>query len=511
MEKGLFNPDAVNIPLDQFNAPLLRQLMNLIDENSLQFHMPGHKKGTSIPPEVADYLKSNILAMDTTETRGMDNLHSPSGCIKEAQDLAARAINADQAFFLTNGTTAGIHAMLMVTCKPGQKVIIPRDAHLAVIGAVILMGLDPVFVYPEIDPEWGISLGVPVSEYEKALEEHPDAATCLVTRPNYYGLVRDLAPLVEACHKRGKPLLVDEAHGPHICYHEALPLSAIDYGADMVVQSSHKTLGSFTGSSVLYTKGNLIDPKRVQRMLAVLQSTSPSYLLMVSLDIASTTMRLKGKELIDNVIVLSNHAKKRLAGVPGIRVLNVPGMDLFKLTVSMIDLGICGFDLKNRLIDEFNIRVELADMENIIAFITMGDTFENVDKLVDALISIAGHAQNADNCTPKKESHISHKMLVRGRKGTQAEFTKLLFAPAQRAMLPRDAYMSDHDSLPLYDAVGRTCAEVVAPYPPGIPLLYPGEVIDREKIRVIEDALELGAVFRGITSVDGVLKVTVVK
>jgi len=511
LKKGLFNPDAVNISFDQFNAPLLKQLKNLIDENSLQFHMPGHKKGSSMPPEVADYLKSNILAMDTTETRGMDNLHSPSGCIKEAQDLAAKAIKADNAFFLTNGTTAGIHAMLMVTCKPGQKVIIPRDAHLAVIGAVILIGLDPVFVYPEIDQEWGISLGVPAHEYERAFEENPDAAACLITRPNYYGLVRDLTQLVEICHKRGKPLLVDEAHGPHICYHDDLPISAIEYGADMVVQSSHKTLGSFTGSSVLYTKGDIIDPKRVQRMLAVLQSTSPSYLLMVSLDIASTTMRLKGKELIDNVITLSNHARQRLAGVPGIRVLNVPGMDLFKLTVSMIDLGICGFDLKNRLIDQFNIRVELADMENIIAFITMGDTFENVDKLVDALIEIASHAQNSENCVPKKESHISHKMLVRGKKGTQAEFAKLLFGSAQRAMLPRDAYMSDHDIIPLYESVGRTCAEVVAPYPPGIPLLYPGEIIDIEKIRIIEDALELGSVFRGVSFIDNQLKVTVVK
>ena len=510
MNNNKFDPNVLSIPLDEFEAPLLKQLMRSVEEKSLQFHMPGHKKGRAMPKEVAECLSENILAFDTTETRGMDNLHSPSGCIKEAQDKAAKAAGADRAFFLTNGTTAGIHAMLMVTSRAGQKVIIPRDAHLAVIGAVILLGLEPIFVYPTIDKDWGISMGVPSEAYEDALKEHPDAVCCLVTRPNYYGLARDIGPLVESCHKRGIPLLVDEAHGPHMKYHDDLPKSALDYGADMVVQSSHKTLGSFTGSSVLFTKGDLIDPKRVQKMLAILQSTSPSYLLMVSLDVASTIMRQKGKEIIDNVIFLTRYAKEKLSRNKNIRVLDVDGMDVFKFTVSMIDLGITGFELKNRLIDEFNIRIELADMENIIAFVTGADTIETMDALVNALEQIANTVVVTDTHLSEETALSTAKHLIKGVRGTQGTFTKHLLAEAHRVMLPRDAYVSDQESIPLKEAIGRVCAEVVAPYPPGIPLLYPGEAIDESKLAVIEEALTLGTVFRGIVDDDG-LKVTVVK
>ncbi len=493
--------DLLNIPLEEFDAPLFQTLLGYVRQHALRFHMPGHKGGLGFPPEVAEVFKRNVLAIDVTETRGMDNLHLPSGCIKQAQDLAAQTFGADRTFFLTNGTTAGVHAMIMTTCKEGQKIVIPRDAHLSVIGGVILAGLEPVFVYPDVDPEWGVSVGVPTSEYERTLFEHPDAKACLITRPNYYGMAGELSALVELCHTHGIPLLVDEAHGPHIHLHEAMPRSALSYGADMVVQSTHKTLGSFTGSSMLHIKGERIHPDRVQRMLAILQSTSPSYLLMASIDITATLMRLRGHDLIERAIRLSDKARGRLSRVSGVRVLSRPAMDRCKLSVSMIDLGLAGFELKNRLMDEHNTRVELADFENIIAFVTYADTEEDVDALVDAMIQVAEEARSERAVGPSLR-----------KRGDQARFTQHLFAPAERAMLPRRAALAAHELAMLHDSPGRVCAEVVAPYPPGIPLLYPGEIIDQSHLEIIEEAISLGAVFRGLAAgPNGELIVTVVK
>lgn len=490
--------DPLDIRLDEFNAPLFQTLLSYQKLAPVRFHMPGHKGGLGYPPEVAEAFRANVLGMDVTETRGLDNLHLPSGCIRDAQDLAARTFGADHTFFLTNGTTAGVHAMIMTTCKEGQKIVIPRDAHLSVIGGVILAGLIPVFVYPTIDPEWGISLGIPVQEYERALAENPDAKACMITRPNYYGIAWDLRPLAELCHKHGIPLLVDEAHGPHIHLHEQLPPSAVDMGADMVVQSTHKMLGSCTGSSVLHIVGDRIPPDRVQRMLAILQSTSPSYILMASIDCAATVARMRGHELMEKALELSAYARKRLSGISGVRVLERPGMDSLKLTISMVERGIAGYELKSRLMDEYNVRVELADFENVIGFITYADDRDAVDDLVNAVIDLAGQAHRGER--------------ARVKPGDQAWFTNALFAPAERAMLPRQATLAAHELVKLSQAEGRVCAEVVAPYPPGIPLLYPGEVIDKTHLDVIDDALSLGAVFRGLVAgPDGELTVTLLK
>ena len=516
MDKYSTGADPLDIPLEQFDAPLFKRLLWYVSQDPARFHMPGHK-GVGYPPEILAAFSENMLTMDVTETRGMDNLHSPAGCIKQAQDLASRAFGADRTFFLTHGTTAGIHAMLMTTCKEGQKVIIPRDAHLSVIGGVVLAGLVPVFVYPDIDPEWGIGVGVRPEAYEQALREHPDARACLITRPNYYGIAGDLAPLAEICHERNIPLLVDEAHGPHICFHEDLPTPALEYGADMVVHSTHKTLGSFTGRSMLHIQGPRIHPDRVQRMLAILQSTSPSYLLMASIDIAATIMRLRGRELMERALKLSDRARSRLQGEPGVRVLYRPGMDRLRLTVSLIQLGLAGYDLKNLLIDEYNVRVELADLENVVAFITYADSEERVDLLVNAILRIAEEArgQGGDrgemSAAPGSPSGNGTR-LARRKPGTQAEFARSLFAPAERALLPRQATLAAHELVGGADGGGRVCAEVVAPYPPGIPLLYPGEIIDSLHLEIIYDALSLGAVFRGLSpGPDGQLTVTVVK
>lgn len=509
MEKYSTGADPLDISLEEFDAPIFKTLLSYVSQDPARFHMPGHK-GVGYPPEILEAFSKNMLAMDVTETRGMDNLHLPAGCIKQAQDLASRTFGADRTFFLTNGTTAGIHAMLMTTCKEGQKVIIPRDAHLSVIGGVVLAGLVPVFVYPDIDTEWGIGMGVRPEAYEQALRKHPEAKACLITRPNYYGIAGDLAPLAEICHERNIPLLVDEAHGPHICFHEDLPTPALECGADMVVQSTHKTLGSFTGSSMLHIQGPRIHPDRVQRMLAILQSTSPSYLLMASIDIAATIMRLHGRELIERALRLSDRARSRLQGVPGVRVLYRPGMDRLRLTVSMIQLGLAGYDLKNRLMNEYNVRIELADLENIVAFITYADSEEKVDLLVNAILRIAEDARGGKGDFGASSGNA--RKPARRRPGTQAEFTRSLFAPAERALLPRQATLAAHELVEVAGGVGRVCAEVVAPYPPGIPLLYPGEIIDSLHLEIIDEALSLGAVFRGLSfGPDGQLIVTVVK
>ena len=323
--------DPLHIRLDEFSAPLFQALLAYQRLAPVRFHMPGHKGGPGYPLEVAEAFRRHMFGMDVTETRGLDNLHVPSGVIRDAQALAARTFGADHTFFLTNGTTAGVHAMIMTTCKEGQKIVIPRDAHLSVIGGVILAGLVPVFVYPTIDPECGISVGIPLEEYERALKEHPDAKACLITRPNYYGMAWDLKPLVKLCHDHGIPLLVDEAHGAHLHLHEDLPLSAVDMGADMVVQSTHKNLGSLTQTSMLHLVGNRIPPDRVSACWRYsVHQPSPAD---DSLDIAATVVRC-AYQLGEGLGCLPANASRSRCPRS-----DRPGMDRLKLTVSMVNRG----------------------------------------------------------------------------------------------------------------------------------------------------------------------------
>jgi len=449
-------------------APLYEALCRHAAKSAARLHIPGHKQGRGLPGELLDMDAGTLFSFDLTELPGLDDLHNPREAIARAQELAAELYGADRTFFLVNGTSAGIQALVAAAAGQG-KVIVSRNAHRSVLGGMIISGADPVYVVPDVIPSFGIDCGVPAWKVSRALEEHPEAAAVLAVRPNFYGVAGDLAGLIKAVHAAGRPLLVDEAHGAHLRFHPELPPDAMREGADASVQSTHKLGGSLTQSSMLHLRGGLIDAGRVAGALRLLQTTSPSYLLMASLDLARRQMAVLGKSLLERAVVLAREARERLSLIEGLRVLGVedlPGdsvrLDPTKLVVSVRGLGLTGFQVNRLLAEKYNVYVEMADFSNIVAFVSIGTTREDCLMLVDALAEIAA----ADK-------------LPGG--------FALPEAPAgfKKRMRPRDAWFSRTESVPLPEAGGRICAETVAVYPPGIPALNPGEEITPEVLEYL--------------------------
>jgi len=282
----------------KLNAPIYSALKDYADENNIPFHMPGHKMGIGFPKNFA----KNLPKFDITELPNMDNLHFPDGIIKEAQLLAAHAFNANKTFFLVNGATCGVHAAIMTTCEHGSKIIIGRDCHRSAIEGTILANAIPVYVNTEVDNFFGISTGVEPETLKTALEDNPDASAVFVTRPNYYGICSDIEKIVDITHSFGKILIVDEAHGAHFKFNKKLPISALDAGADICVQSAHKTLPALTQGAYLHIKSDSVDIEKLEFYLRLLETTSPSYIIMASLDMARALMEYSGKQLLDNII-----------------------------------------------------------------------------------------------------------------------------------------------------------------------------------------------------------------
>lgn len=336
--------------LDQSQTPLFSGLINHAKKNPIQFHIPGHKKGAGIAPEFRQFIGDNALSIDLINIGPLDDLHHPKGMIKQAQDLAAEAFGADHTFFSVQGTSGAIMAMVMAVCGPGEKIIVPRNVHKSVMSAIVFSGAIPVFIHPEIDEKLGISHGITTDSVEKALKQHPDAKGVLVINPTYFGFSADLKKIVEIAHSYHVPVLVDEAHGVHIHFHDGLPLSAMQAGADMAATSVHKLGGSMTQSSVLNIKEGFVSAKHVQSILSMLTTTSTSYLLLASLDTARKQLATKGNELIDKTIRLAQSIRKRINEIDH---LYCPGEDIIgskatfdydptKLIISVKDLGLTG-------------------------------------------------------------------------------------------------------------------------------------------------------------------------
>jgi len=403
-----------------------------------------------------------LFTLDLTELPGTDDLHNPGGPVARAQELAACIYGADRSFFLVNGSTVGIQAL--ITAIVGQReVIVPRNAHRSVLGGLIVSGADPVYVAPEIIPGFGVDCGVAPLTIRRALEEHSGAAAVLAVRPSYYGVARDLEGQVAVVRERDKPLLVDEAHGAHLRFHRSLPKDAMAAGADASVQSTHKLGGALGQSSMLHLQGPLIDGDKVAAALSLLQTTSPSYILMTSLDLARRQMALQGEAFLERVLELARQVRERLSGVAGIRVLTEDclagsvGLDKTKLVVSVRGLGLTGYQVSRLLAERYNVFVEMADAANVVAFVSAGATRQDCDVLAGALEDIAAR----------------DKLPVA---------VTLPSAPPgwNKRMKPRDAWFSPSRRVPLTEAEGMICAEAVAVYPPGIPAVNPGEEITPE-------------------------------
>lgn len=470
--------------LNQSETPLFDALMEYVNRQTIPFHVPGHKKGVGIDEEFKNFIGENPFKIDVTVFKLVDSLHHPTGPIKKAQALASDAYGSDASFFCIHGTSGAIQAMIMSVVKSGDKIIIPRNVHKSVTSGIILSGATPIYMQPELDKRVGIAHGVTPETVEKTLKENPDAKAVLIINPTYYGIATDIKKIADIVHSYDIPLIVDEAHGPHLAFNDELPISAIEAGADICCQSTHKIIGALTQCSLLHVRSKMIDVNRVQQMLSLLQTTSPSYILMASLDCARRQIALNGKELLDKSIALSNYAREEINKIPGFycfgkEIVGNPGVfaiDPTKITITCRDLGITGFELDMILSNQYHIQLELSDLYNGLAVGSFGDTKENIDALINALKEISKEYVNNEN--------------------KKSDFIDIPAIPKQ-VQIPRDAFNSEKVVLSLKDSEGRVSGEFLMAYPPGIPVLCPGEIITEEIINYIQKLKDTGLYVQG--------------
>lgn len=470
------------MPADQNQTPYVTDLIREKNMRVTSFHMPGHKLVSPPSPELDQLWDEGLFVSDVVEIGGnVDYLHAPKGPLVEAQRLAAEAVGADRTFFLINGSTVGNQAMMMAVAGDGQKVIVPRAAHRSVHAGLVLSGAHPVYVAPEYHPKLGSPLGVSVSHVRAALAANPDAVAIHVTAPNYYGYLPDVAGLVALAHGHGIPLIVDEAHGAHLAFHPDLPKSAVQHGADLVTQSTHKTLSALTQSSMLHCNAGLVDEARLFQVLTMLQSSSPSIHLLASLDAARKRMALHGRALLTRTLELAARAREAIRQMPGLWCYGddlvgdygIHAYDPTKLVIRVSDLGITGFAAALKLRDEHRIGVEFSEISQIICSLSASDTDASVDQLLNGLRAIAEG----------------------GPYGQPGEHTIGMMPPARLpeiAINLRQAYFAPWKPVAFSAARGQICAESIIPYPPGIPMLLPGEVIEQEMLDYFRHLLAKG-------------------
>lgn len=447
--------------------------MEYVNNKTIPFHVPGHKKGQGMWNEFKDFVGINVLSMDVTVFKQVDSLHKPTGAIKAAQELAADAYNTDYTFFCIHGTSGAIQAMIMSVVGPGDKIIIPRNVHKSVTAGIILSGAAPVYMQPEIDHTVGVALNVTPETVEKTLESNPDAKAVLIVNPTYYGVSTDIEKIVQIVHSYGIPLIVDEAHGPHLHFNSKLPISAVDAGADICSQSTHKIIGSMTQSSLLHVRKGYVDINRVKTVMSLLQTTSPSYILLASLDVARKQMVMEGEKLLDRTIELANYARESINKIEGYycfgeEVLSKKGAYAFdptKITITCKDLGLSGYELERILAEKYYIQPEMSDLYNVLCVFSLGDTKESVDKLINALKEIS----DVQCCSLRRKIEILDVPNI-----------------PEQMLTPRDAFNSMTVSIPLSDSMGQISAEFLMAYPPGIPILCPGEMITKEIIDYVK-------------------------
>ncbi|MEM6452592.1 MAG: aminotransferase class I/II-fold pyridoxal phosphate-dependent enzyme [Cyanobacteria bacterium P01_D01_bin.105] len=498
------------MPLDQSQTPLVDALKTCANKANAAFYTPGHKRGQGISNRHNELFGSAIFHTDLPELPELDNLFAPEGVILQAQRLAAEAFGADQTWFLANGSTCGIQAAILATCNPGDKIILPRNVHASAIAGLILSGARPIYQNPHYSSKWNIPTALDPSSIAVALTEHPDAKAVLVISPTYQGICSDLKAIADHAHAHNIPLIVDEAHGPHFAFHPQLPPSALSAGADIVVQSTHKVLSAFTQSAMLHRQGNRVDSNRINQCLQLTQSTSPSYLLLGSLDAARYQMATAGEMLMAKTLELADIAYTELSKLSGLSLLQLKNSDRTRLTVGVWELGLTGFSADAILHKRFGVTAELPSLHHLTFIISLGNTRSDIDHLIKGFQELASQnptSQNpaSQNPASQKRSRLSeksgssqaHSMKAHSMKTNSIKpFLPLPF-PALSSRSPRDAFYSKTYPTPTTHAVGHICAEIICPYPPGIPALLPGETITAEAIAHLQTLLNAGAIITG--------------
>lgn len=466
--------------LDQNQAPIYEALVKLRKKRIVPFDVPGHKRGRG-NPELVELLGEKCVGIDVNSMKPLDNLGHPISIIRDAEELAADAFGAAHAFLMIGGTTSSVQTMILSTCKAGDKIILPRNVHKSAINALVLCGAIPIYIEMSVDPKIGIALGLENDRVAQAIKDHSDAKAILINNPTYYGICSDLKGLTKMTHEAGMMVLVDEAHGAHLHFTDKLPISAMDAGADMAAVSMHKSGGSLTQSSVLLI-GEQMNPEYVRQIINLTQSTSASYLLMASLDISRRNLALRGKESFEKVIELSEYARREINAIGGyyayskelIDGVSVCDFDVTKLSVYTQGIGLTGIEVYDLLRDEYDIQIEFGDIGNILAYISIGDRIQDIERLVGALADI------------KRLYSRDGKDLIAGE-----------YIQPEMVLSPQEAFYSERKSLTLDKSVGQVCGEFVMCYPPGIPILAPGERITREIVDYIQFAKERGCSLQG--------------
>ena len=469
----------------QDTTPIYDALQNYLKNRIVSFDVPGHKQGKG-HKALTDAFGQKCISMDLNSSKPLDNLTHPTGVIKEAEELAAEAFGAAHAFLILNGTTAAVQNMIFSVCRQGDKIILPRNVHKSVINAMVICGAEPVYINPGVNPELGISLGMSAADVKRAAAENPDAKAIFINNPTYYGVCSNLRELVKIAHSAGMYALVDEAHGTHLYFGDGLPLSAMAAGADMSAVSIHKTGGSLTQSSILLL-GKGADAEGVRQTINLTQTTSGSYLLMASLDIARKNLFLNGREIFSKVMTLASYARDEVNKIEGFRafgrdIINqdtVFDFDETKLSIHTRAVGLAGIEVYDILRDEFGIQIEFGDIGNILAIISVGDRELEIERLLGAL------------------SEIKRRFAKEPMNMLDHEYINPIVA-----LSPQKAFYARKKSCPLEESCGRISGELVMAYPPGIPILAPGERITAEITEYIRYAKEKGCVMTGTRDMD---------
>lgn len=472
--------DELKQKLDQNRAPIYEALQKFRQMRVVPFDVPGHKRGRG-NPELAAFLGEQCVSIDVNSMKPLDNLCHPISVIREAEILAADAFGAAEAFLMVGGTTSSVQSMVLSTCKRGDKIILPRNVHRSVINALVLCGAIPVYVNPEVDHRLGISLGMQREQVAKAIRENPDAVAVLVNNPTYYGVCSDLKTIVKMAHDAGMYCLADEAHGTHFYFGENMPTSAMAAGADMAAVSMHKSGGSLTQSSLLLVGPN-VNAGYVRQIINLTQTTSGSYLLMSSLDISRRNLVLRGEEVFKKVISMAEYAREEINAIGGyyafgkelINGNSIYNFDPTKLSVHTRDIGLAGIEVYDILRDEYDIQIEFGDIGNILAYLSIGDRYQELERFVSALAEIR-RRYHKDPSGLLNQEYIDPEVVAS----------------------PQEAFYANKKSVPIRESQGLVCSEFVMCYPPGIPILAPGERITKDILDYIEYAKEKGCSMTG--------------
>lgn len=472
------------VNLNQRDLPLVNALKALAQQPDTPFYAPGHKRGQGISPSFKQWLGQTLFQADLPELPELDNLFAPTGAIAKAQELAADLWGAEHTWFSVNGSTAGIVAAILATCGDGDKILLPRNVHQAAISGIIHAGAVPIFLEPEVNCDWDLALGVKEETLSKALQEHNDAKAVFLLHPTYHGVVGDLQKLIELSHRVNLPVIVDEAHGAHFSFHSLLPRPALELGADIVIQSTHKMLGALSQCAMVHAQGNLINAQRISQCLQLVQSTSPNYVLLASLDSARHQMANGAREKMAEVLDFTLYYRQQLSQIPGLTLLEIaqslPGalaLDPTRITIDVTAWGMSGFELDDLLREKFQITAELPTLRQLSFIVSIGNQAQDLDRLLQALTQ-----------------------LVPNDLQQPFQLTLPALPSTNLAMTPRRAAYAAQKLIPVNEAIGQISAGLLCPYPPGIPVLIPGEIITPEAIAFLAEVLNLGGTISGLAS-----------